>query len=278
MNNRNDVATKPNFEIDNDDLPVGRILSRREVLALLGTTGSAALLSACVPLQQGGGPGGSGGPGSGGEAAADLSAIEEANAALPTGCVVRPELTEGPLFVEEDLNRSDIRVDPSNGQMSEGVQLELTFRVSSIAASACTPLAGVQVDIWHCDAYGIYSDTTELGMQTVGQKFLRGYQITDENGTAHFTTIYPGWYGGRAVHIHFKMRTGDGYDFTSQLFFDESLTDEVFAQTPYNSRGERTLRNDNDGIFGQSGGQMMLTVNEVDSGYAAVFDIALDLT
>ncbi len=136
----------------------------------------------------------------------------------------------------------------------------------------------MQVDVWHCDAFGIYSDTNELGMQTVGQKFLRGYQITDETGIVRFTTIYPGWYQGRTVHIHFKMRTDAGYDFTSQLFFDDTLTDEVFTQAPYNTRGERNLRNDNDNIFGQSGNQMMLTVNQVETGYETSFDVALDLS
>jgi protocatechuate 3,4-dioxygenase beta subunit len=254
---------------DDDDLPIGRILSRREVLILLGTTGAATLLSACLPTGSGGGPAG--------EPGADLSAIATANAALPGGCVVRPELTEGPVFVEEDLNRSDIRSDPSNGSISEGAPLDLTFRVTQVAGGACTPLAGVQVDIWQCDAEGVYSDTSELGFQTVGQKFLRGYQVTDETGMVHFTTIYPGWYEGRAVHIHFKVRTDDGYDFTSQLFFDDTLTDDVFAQPPYNSRGERKLRNDDDSIYSNSGGQTLLAVNKVDTGYAATFDVALDL-
>lgn len=256
--------------LDDDDLPVGRILNRREVLILLGTTGTAILLSACLPSDFGGGPAG--------ESGADLSAIATANAALSGGCVVRPELTEGPVFVEEDLNRSDIRSDPSDGSMSDGAQLDLTFRVTQVAGGACAPLAGVQVDIWQCDAEGVYSDTSELGFQTVGQKFLRGYQVTDENGLVNFTTIYPGWYEGRAVHIHFKMRTNDGYDFTSQLFFDDALTDDVFAQAPYNSRGERHLRNGDDGIFNNSGGQTLLAVNKVDTGYVATFDVALDLT
>jgi protocatechuate 3,4-dioxygenase beta subunit len=269
------TATRPQADdmLDNDDAPVGRILSRREVLSLLGATGAATLLSACIPLGPTGGP-----PGANAGAGSSDVAAATTNASLPTGCVVRPELTEGPLFVDEMLNRADIRPDPTTGQISEGVQFDLTFHVTKVDADACTPLAGVQVDLWHCDAHGIYSDTNQLGFQTVGQKFLRGYQVTDESGVVKFTTIYPGWYQGRAVHIHFKMRTGDGYDFTSQLFFDESLNDAVFAQAPYNSRGERTRRNENDGIFRQSGGQLMLAVNKVDSGYAATFDVALDLS
>ncbi len=264
MNKYKVTSNQPAFVLDEDDLPIGRVLGRREVLTLFGVTSSALLLNACVPAT--------------GEAAPDLAAIAEANANLPSGCVVRPELTEGPVFVEDDLNRSDIRTDPSNGAISEGAQLDLTFRVSSIVDNACSPLAGAQVDIWQCDVNGIYSDTAELEMNTVGQKFLRGHQITDENGMVKFTTIYPGWYEGRAVHIHAKIRTDDGYDFTSQLFFDDKLTDEVFAQAPYNSRGERLLRNDDDGIFEESDGQMMLSVNKTDIGYATAFDVALDLS
>ena len=258
-----------NHLIDNDDAPVGRILSRREMLTLLSTAGAATLLAACVPM--GGAPGAASG-------SSDVAAVATVNADLLTGCVVRPELTEGPVFVEEDLNRSDIRLDPSNGQVSEGIPFDLTFNITKLDNNACVPLAGVQVDIWHCDANGVYSDTDQLGFQTVGQKFLRGYQVTDDSGVVKFTTIYPGWYEGRAVHVHFKIRTGEGYDFTSQLFFDDTLTDEVFGAAPYNSRGERSLRNDDDGIFGQRGDQLMLTVNKVDTGYAATFDVALDLS
>ena len=273
MQNLNQSQQPHIADLHDDDQPIGRVLSRREVLSLLGTVGAATLLGGCLPPGlDGRGPGGPGG------SSTDLTALATANAGLPAGCVVRPELTEGPVFVEEDLNRSDIRTDPSNGAVSEGVPLELTFRVSQVADGACSSLAGVQVDIWHCDAEGIYSDTSQLGMQTVGQKFLRGYQITDENGHVKFTTIYPGWYEGRAVHIHFKIRTGDGYDFTSQLFFDDALSDQVFAKAPYNTRGERNLRNDNDGIYGQSGGELMLALNPVDDGYETTFDVALDLS
>lgn len=254
--------------MENDDRQIGRVLSRREALTLFSVAGAATLLSACTLPN--GGPSTSNGP--------SAEAVATTNAGLAPDCVVRPELTEGPVFVEEDLDRTDIRTDPSNGAVSEGTQFDLTFRITQVDNNACTPLAGVRVDIWHCDAEGIYSGTSELGMQTVGQKFLRGYQTTDASGIAKFTTIYPGWYMGRAVHIHFKIRNDEGYEFTSQLFFDEALTDEAFKQEPYAARGEPAVRNSEDGIYQQSGGQLMLTVDEVGSGYAATFDVGLQLS
>ena len=260
-------------DLHDDDRPIGRVLNRREVLSLLGTAGASTFLAGCLPFHtEERLPGG---PNS--EGSTDLEALAETNASLPVGCVVKPELTEGPVFVDDDLNRSDIRTDPSNGAVSEGKPLDLTFRISQVADGACSSLAGVQVDIWQCDANGIYSDTSELGMQTVGQKFLRGYQITNDSGQVKFTTIYPGWYEGRTVHIHFKIRTDDGYDFTSQLFFDDVLTDEIFAEAPYNARGERNLRNEDDNIYAQSGGHLMLDVTPTDDGYETTFDVALDI-
>jgi protocatechuate 3,4-dioxygenase beta subunit len=137
------------------------------------------------------------------------------------------------------------------------------------------------VDIWHCDALGVYSDVEDPSFNTKGQKFLRGYQVTDENGIVAFTTIYPGWYQGRTVHIHFKVRSGAGsgqhYEFTSQLFFDDALSDQVFASKPYANKGRRTERNEDDLIFRESGGQLTLVVTSIDEGYTAKFDIGLQL-
>jgi protocatechuate 3,4-dioxygenase beta subunit len=104
--------------------------------------------------------------------------------------------------------------------------------------------------------------------------------VTDENGTARFTTIYPGWYQGRTVHIHFKVRTDpaseQGHEFTSQLYFDDSITDRVHAQAPYASKGQRTLRNDGDGIFRDGGDELMLPLTEDgQGGYVGTFDIGL---
>ena len=180
------------------------------------------------------------------------------------------------------INRSDIHTVPSDGSISDGLPLQLDFRVSQIGSASCNPLAGAVVDIWHCDAQGVYSDVSDPGFNTVGKKFLRGYQVTDENGIAKFTTIYPGWYQGRTVHIHFKIRSDQdstsAYEFTSQLFFDDAVTDQVYTQAPYASKGERTLRNEGDNIFRSGGDQLLLQLSPFETGYAALFDIGLQMT
>ena len=194
--------------------------------------------------------------------------------------MVRPQLTEGPYFVDERLNRSDIRTDPTTNVAKPGALLTLNFNVTRVSGSSCSPLAGAYVDVWHCDALGTYSDVRDGGFDTRGQKYLRGYQITDLSGSAQFQTIYPGWYSGRTVHIHFKIRlftgTEEAYEFTSQLFCDDAFTDQVYAQAPYNSRGARNTRNTQDGIFNGGGSQLVLDVSQTAQGYAATFNIGLE--
>src|SRR5262245_25949432 len=127
---------------DNDDTPVGRILSRREVLALLGAAGSALLVGAgfqaaaadtsFLPLVMHSG------------ATPTLAPTEPATTPTATttpapACIVSPALTEGPYFVDEQLNRSDIRLDPSDGSTREGVSLQLTLRVYTVNSAGCTP-------------------------------------------------------------------------------------------------------------------------------------------
>ncbi len=248
-----------------------RNLSRREMLGLTGSTAVAVALAGCGTNRSGSG---------------------ETTSAPTTGtvaqtapsCVVKPQQTEGPYFLDERLNRSDIRIESSDGSVKEGVPLGLVFNVSRIdSSSSCTPLAGAVVDVWHCDALGRYSDVRDAneGFDTRGQKFLRGYQVTDEDGSARFATIYPGWYEGRTVHIHFKIRTDpeseQGHEFTSQLYFDDSVTDQVHAQTPYAAKGPRSLENDADGIFREGGDRLMLPLTEDGrGGYLGTFDIALE--
>jgi protocatechuate 3,4-dioxygenase beta subunit len=183
--------------------------------------------------------------------------------------------------VDAKLDRSDIRSDPSDGAVKPGAPLRLALRVSRLAAGTCAPLAGATVDVWHCDALGAYSDVSDPGGSTVGKKFLRGYQVTDADGLARFTTIYPGAYPGRAVHIHFKIRSAAGggrmHEFTSQLFFDDGLTDQVHAQPPYATPGQSRLRNARDGIYRTAGAQLTLAVTPAAPGHAASFDLALQI-
>ena len=141
-------------------------------------------------------------------AAAAATWIGSATSAIAApACVVRPQQTEGPYFVDARLLRADIRSEPSGGPVIEGVPVRLAFQVSRIAGNGCTPLAGAVVDLWQCDAQGRYSDVRDSMADTRGLKFLRGYQVTEADGAARFVTIYPGWYPGRTVHIHFKIRT-----------------------------------------------------------------------
>ena len=256
--------------LDNDDAQVGRILSRREILALLGGS-SVALLAACAP-----GALTSASPTATAQqtsaAATTAAAATSAAATVLPSCIVRPALTEGPYFVDEKLDRSDIRSDPASGVVRPGAVLTLNFLVSRVSGSACTALSGAVVDVWHCDALGVYSDVDNAR----GQKFLRGFQTTNASGSAKFTTIYPGWYQGRAVHIHFKIRPTASSEFTSQLFFDDALSTQVFAQTPYSQKGTQGItRNTADGIFQQSGGKLTLNVTKNGDAYAATFDIGL---
>jgi protocatechuate 3,4-dioxygenase beta subunit len=196
-------------------------------------------------------------------------------------CLVRPEQTEGPYFVDERLHRSDIRSDPTSGTITPGTPLALTFQISRVRAGECHPLQGAQIDIWHCDAAGIYSDVEDPGFNTIGKKFLRGYQLTDAQGAAQFLTIYPGWYPIRTVHIHFKIRTAPlargSFEFTSQLYFPDDLTDIVHTALPYSSKGRRRVRNQHDFIFRDGGDRLMLTPSQTDKGYAAAFTIGLQL-
>ncbi len=193
-------------------------------------------------------------------------------------CEERPEQTEGPYFVDELLNRSDIRTDPTDGSVSEGIKLSLAFAVGQVQGETCTPLADAQVDIWHCDAAGLYSDEASEG--TEGRKFLRGYQLTDADGMARFITIFPGWYSGRTIHIHFKIRLFKGdetvYDFTSQLNFDGALCDTVMLLPPYDTRGLQDTTNEEDGIFSSDGDSLMLDLAEDgEGGYTGTFNIGL---
>ncbi len=239
-------------------------MNRRKMLVLLGATGMN-MLTGCTSRGSG---------------------STESNGKI-LSCIVTPQQTEGPYFVDERLHRSDIRSDPTDGLIKGGVPLALEIRVSAINPSSkadCKPLAGAIVDIWHCDAQGIYSDVVDSGFNTIGKKFLRGYQVTDKNGSVRFISIYPGWYAGRTVHIHFKIRTDSNdmraYEFTSQFYFDDSTTDLVYTKHQAYARSGAYVprtRNEGDGIFRKGGDRLMLKLVEKNGGYAATFDVGIEM-
>jgi protocatechuate 3,4-dioxygenase beta subunit len=210
--------------------PPPRTVSRRTALATLAAVPLGLLL------------------GKVGAAGAVSTTVQKA-----TSCVLSPAMTEGPFFVDEKLNRADLTTGTTDAGVLQGLPLALNISVVSTKTTACAPLSGIQLDVWHADALGNYSDVNSY----VGQKFLRGYQISDTSGHVGFKTIYPGWYQGRAVHIHIKARVFDAsgnqtYEFSTQLFFDDAITDTVMANAPYNSRGSRDTRNAQDSIYGET--------------------------
>ena len=174
-------------------------------------------------------------------------------------CTATVSETQGPYWLDELLNRSDVRSDPATGVLQTGIPLRLAINVSETQAGVCSPVQGAWVDIWHCNAAGAYSDEP-AGMgnpNTSGQKWLRGYQVTDAHGNVRFLTVYPGWYMGRTVHIHFRIRKFSGttttFNFTSQIYFTDAMSNAIFARTPYSSHTNRNPANNTaDGLYNAS--------------------------
>jgi protocatechuate 3,4-dioxygenase beta subunit len=166
-------------------------------------------------------------------------------------------MTEGPFFLDGDKLRRDVR------EGRPGTPLLL--RTTVLDVSSCMPIRGAAVDIWHCDGGGAFSGFAQEG--TEGETFMRGIQRTDRNGLASFTTIYPGWYEGRTVHIHVRVYLGGSVLHTGQLFFPDALTDAVYRRAPYDRRPGRTTRNATDSIFRNGGSRSMLRLAKSKSGY-----------
>jgi protocatechuate 3,4-dioxygenase beta subunit len=191
-----------------------------------------------------------------------------------SSCVAATNVTRGPYFVDnqsdpnitdDDVDasipeRSDIRSDTKGSTGTQGgLPLYLNIVVGAYSSSGCSSLANAQVHIWHCNAQGVYSDvqasSNDNDANLTGENFLRGYQYTDADGKVSFTTIYPGWYSGRAVHIHVKVRVFDSSgnittEATTQLFFNDSTTDAVYAaNSQYERSTSRDTLNASDSIY-----------------------------
>jgi protocatechuate 3,4-dioxygenase beta subunit len=186
-------------------------------------------------------------------------------AAVATGavtCVLTPEMTEGPYYVPDEAVRRNI---------TEGLPgTPLALRLTVVNASTCKAVAGVKVDVWHANALGVYS-----GVQGNTGTFMRGIQPTNAHGLALFETVYPGWYTGRAVHIHVKVHLGGNVVHTGQLFFPDTLTDTVYTKAPYSSRPGRDTRNATDAIFRNGGSRSMLKVSRSSAGYAGAIALGV---
>lgn len=257
--------------MDNDDAPVGTILSRREAIALVGRAGAGLALGGLLTL--------------------DADAAFQTKTHQAVQLVASPALTEGPFFVDEKLHRSNLIERTTRPSVVGGAPLALEVTLYRLAEGKYAPLKGAAVDVWHCDAHGVYSDIDQPmnHENTRGQNWLRGVQTSDANGLVRFQTIFPGWYPGRTTHIHFKVRQpgsteGTTKEFTSQLFFDDKLADMVFAKEPYRPRDGRQARNDGDMIYAErqadgtpAGDRLLptLTSSPDGKGYTAKFVIAL---
>ncbi len=257
--------------MDNDDSIIGRIYTRREALAQAAKAGfGLALTGGAVAMTRGG--------------------ILQATTPK-VHLVASPVLTEGPFFVDEKLNRSNLIGDTTRESVTRGIPLDLKFTVYKAKEDVFEPMVGVHVDVWHADGHGVYSDESNPMNEenTAHSNWLRGYQVSDAKGAVQFRTIIPGWYMSRTAHIHFKVRQFSDAgkvtaEFNSQLFFDDTFLDKLYEVEPYNSRGERQMRNNADNIFMKrqvdgsvAGHHLTLTAekNAVTGGYSAHYAIAL---
>ncbi|XP_054155493.1 uncharacterized protein LOC128953966 [Oppia nitens] len=168
-------------------------------------------------------------------------------------CVLTPEGTEGPYYLPRNLIRRDIRED------RQGLPFRLKLTITDV--NSCEPLRNVSVDIWQCDASGKYSGyighrptSVQHAQPTDNTTFLRGVQITDDNGRAEFNTIFPGWYGGRTTHIHIQTHMGGKTVYTGQLYFTDKLVNRIARMQPYNMTTGHRNTNEGDYIFRRDSG------------------------
>ena len=251
-------------------------ITRREAVRVAGAAGAAYLLAPSLSGLLG-----------------DTPAIAASSCAKLT-----PSLTEGPYWVNTMLHRSNVRANAHGGGFQAGVPLKLTINVFD-SNNGCKPLNGVAIDIWHANAHGLYSDESSqqagggtTGGNTSADNWLRGYQITGKDrgfkhkpvhGQVNFTTIWPGWYTGRAIHIHVRIRklshsgaTIAGY--TTQIFFSDAANDHVLTgAAPYNTRSPQTdpTTDESDTVLSSAevATNVVKPTGSIKRGYAASFNV-----
>ena len=252
-----------------------RAMNRREALAGFGAVSLGALLASCSDDED---------PGR--ASTAEVTTSDGRTATIEprsrgrvadlfdeSSCKLTAEATEGPYYFDADAIRSDIR------EGRKGASLRLAVRVRD---SDCKPLENAVVDIWHCDAIGVYSgfESASRGAggapgsgRTDEETYLRGAQVSDGDGIVQFRTLYPGWYMGRTTHIHAKVHVDRQTMLTTQLYFDDGYSAAVYREEPYASRGRRTTFNDDDALFDEA---LLLKLSEERDGHLGLisFDLA----
>lgn len=268
----------------------GQRVSRRRLFAGISSVGLGSLLAACGPDKP------AVTTSTGAVVTPDATTAKDLTSlfAGANTCTLTATTTQGPYYFDADKVRGDIRED------KQGVRLRLAIKVQD--SETCKPLSNAVVEIWHCDAGGVYSGfesastgggrgapggppgssgDTSNGSYSTGDSeasptddgtYLRGAQVTDPGGIVQFATIYPGWYRGRTVHIHLKVHLDKKTVLTTQLYMDEAVNDAVFATAPYREHTGRDTTNDNDDIFDTSG---LLTLQRQGSGYLGVVNLGI---
>jgi len=197
---------------------------------------------------------------------------EGAGLITPNVCMIAPETTAGPYYLDPGLVRQDIREDRAGAPMTIALQ---------VVQPDCTPIGNARVDVWHCDALGNYSGHARQGSDstsdTSGETFLRGTQFTDATGTVRFLTIYPGWYRGRTTHVHYMIHLDGDRALTSQMFFPGALSAYLYRYAePYSDRpAEQDTTNDRDGIARRAGKGAFAQVREMEDGYHAALVVGI---
>ncbi|MFI9566024.1 intradiol ring-cleavage dioxygenase [Streptomyces rishiriensis] len=244
-------------------------VARRTVLLATGATAAALAVGAAATP----------------EAPAD-AVTDTAPVAATAVCTLTKEMTEGPYHLDGQYVRADVT------EGKAGVPLKLALTV--VDDDTCVPISNALVEIWHADTLGEYSGFVGANghSETDDGTFLRGAVLTDSRGVATITTIYPGWYRGRCVHIHVKVHTGvtvtaDGHFtggqelHTGQLFFSETITAAVARVSPYSANRVTRTTLAQDSIYddaGASSGLLTLTAlgGSASSGYTGTLTLGVE--
>jgi len=269
------IATRPSLDQWIRHHLAARAFSRRTLLGGIGGLSGLALVGC-----SGGGSGGTTSTasttGTTGTTTSTSTTTTSTTTTTPGSCVLIPQETVGPYPLFNDIASASAyqRADVTEGKT--GVPLNLTLNIVNVN-NQCAPILTAMVYIWHCDKDGYYSGYNQNGADLRGQTFLRGVQTTDTNGRVTFNTIYPGWYPGRATHIHFRVYLGLALQATSQLAFPSAVTSAVYSTPLYVAKGQNPTTASNDGIFsdGVSYQMPLVGANAATGGYDAELTVGI---